>query len=221
MNPKNILLVEGEADRGFFEALCKSWQLLGLGIKILTPRDSGRWKNTKQAAFAALEATYLQQLEDGQIERLAIVIDADSIPDGGGFENTVVQLAQKLNPKGYALSGSGPGLVFSHNDGLHDIGVWVMPNNAAEGMLEDWILQNLHPQECGLMQHVRSSIDTIPRGPKFKPLHRSKAEVATWLAWQTDPDHGLWQAVEHRLLDEDGPQLQALRAWLLRIFPAH
>ena len=27
MSHKNILLVEGEADRAFFEALCQRWQL--------------------------------------------------------------------------------------------------------------------------------------------------------------------------------------------------
>lgn len=220
MKPKNILLVEGESDRGFFEAMCKSWELIGLDIKVMTPRDAGRRKNTKQAALAALEQTYLQQLEDGQIERLALVIDADAVVDGGGFDNTLVQLTQKLSPKGYALQPhSGPGLVFYHNDGLNDIGAWVMPDNAAEGMLEDWILHNLHPQELDMMRHVRLSIDAIPGGIRFKSLHRRKAEVATWLAWQENPDHGLWQVAEADLLDESAPLLSGFKDWLGRVFP--
>ena len=223
MSQKNVLLVEGEADRGFFEALCKNWKLSVLAIDVCTPRDAGHDRDSKQAALAVLSSAYLNQLTDGQIERLAIVIDADQVSDGGGFDNTLGKLQQQLNPAGYVLrtnSGSG-GLLFGHNDGLNDIGAWVMPNNADEGMLENWIQLNLHPGEAALMQHAKSSIDQIPGGPKFKPLRRSKAEVATWLAWQSEPDHGLWQAAKPDLLDNAAPQLQALKTWLMRVFPAN
>jgi heme-degrading monooxygenase HmoA len=70
------------------------------------------------------------------------------------------------------------------------------------------------------MQHAKTSIDQIPGVPKFKLLRRSKAEVATWLAWQSEPDHGLWQAAKLDLLNEAAPQLQALKTWLMRLFPA-
>lgn len=54
MSHKNILLVEGEADRAFFEALCQRWQL-PVQVKVSTPRDAGHTKDTKQAAFAVLK----------------------------------------------------------------------------------------------------------------------------------------------------------------------
>jgi hypothetical protein len=222
MNPKNILLVEGDADRGFFEALCENLQL-AVQVKVCTPRDAGHLKDSKQAALAVLETTYLRDLADGHIERIAIVMDADQDANGGGFARTFAQLTQRLSPAGYQLraeSGSG-GFLFGHDDGLNDLGAWLMPNNADDGMLEDWIQLNLHPQEAALMQHAKNSIDQIPGGPKFKPLRRSKAEVATWLAWQSEPDHGLWQAAKPDLLDDAAPQLQALKTWLMRVFPAN
>lgn len=221
MSQENILLVEGETDRGFFEALCKSLQL-AVKVDVTTPRDAGHIKNSKQAAFAVLETTYLPQLYDGQLKRLAIVIDADQDVNGEGFARTLKRLTDRLIPAGYQLrleSGSS-GFLFSHSDGLKDLGAWLMPNNADDGMLEDWIQLNLHPQEAALMQHAKASIDKIPGGTKFKPLRRSKAEVATWLAWQTDPDHGLWQALKPGLLNESAPQLQTLKAWLMSVFPA-
>ncbi len=223
MNPKNILLVEGDSDRGFFEALCKIWGVSVQPIAVHTPRDAGHVKDTKQAAFDVLEKTYLPQLADGQIERLAIAVDADQHANGGGFARTRDQLTQRLTLAGYQLraeSGSG-GFLFGHDDGLNDLGAWLMPNNADDGMLEDWIQLNLHPQEAALMQHAKNSIDQIPGGPKFKPLRRSKAEVATWLAWQSEPDHGLWQAAKPDLLEDAAPQLQALKTWLMRVFPAN
>lgn len=220
MTPKNILLVEGEADRAFFEELCERFNLT-VNVRVTTPRDAGHAKDTKQAALSVLTTPYLSQLADGQIERLAIAMDADRVADGGGFERTLTQLSQRLNPAGYALrtDAESGGLLFAHNDGLNDIGAWIMPNNADEGALEHWIQTNLHPDESALMQHAKASIDHIPGGPKFKPLRRSKAEVATWLAWQADPDHGLWQAVKPGLLDESAPQFQALKAWLMQVFP--
>ena len=222
MSTHNVLLVEGESDRGFFEELCKRWQL-PVQVKVSTPRDAGHARDTKQAAFDVLKISYLPQLADGQIERLAIAIDTDQHANGGGFARTLDQLTQRLTPAGYqqrAGSGAG-GFLFSHSDGLNDLGAWLMPNNADDGMLEDWIQLNLHPGEAILMRHVRDSIDQIPGGPKFKPLRRSKAEVATWLAWQAEPDHGLWQAAKPDLLDDTAPQLQALKTWLMRVFPSN
>lgn len=222
MSQKNVLLVEGEADRAFFEALCSAWRLWVVPVNVCTPRDAGHTLDTKQGVFSVLNTTYLNQLADGQIERLAMVIDADRTADGGGFESTLAQLSQRLNPAGYALrANAGPGgLLFAHNDGLNDLGAWIMPDNADEGALEHWIQINLHPNEGALMQHARASIDQIPNGPKFKQIRRAKAEVATWLAWQTEPDHGLWQAVKPGLLNESAPQFQALKTWLQKVFAA-
>jgi hypothetical protein len=98
--------------------------------------------------------------------------------------------------------------------------LWVMPNNADEGMLEDWIKQCRHPGEGALYQHAGDSIDTIPGYPKFKPLYRTKAEVATWLAWQEKPGHGLYQAVKPELLDSNSPLYAGLHAWLKHVFVA-
>ena len=54
MSAHNVLLVEGESDRGFFEELCKRWQL-PVQVKVSTPRDAGHARDTKQAAFDVLE----------------------------------------------------------------------------------------------------------------------------------------------------------------------
>lgn len=221
MNHKNILLVEGQADKSFFVELCKHLKLT-VHVDVFTPRDAGHTHDTKQAAFSIL-TNYLRQLADGQTERLAIVVDADKAVDGGGFENTLTQLNQHINIEGYALRASTTpnGLLFAHNDGLNDIGAWIMPNNADEGALEHWIQSNLHPSESALMMHAQASINQIPGGPKFKDIRRVKAEVATWLAWQEAPDHGLWQAVKPGLLNEAAPQMQALKTWLETVFPSH
>ena len=220
MSTKKILLVEGEADRGFFEALCR---MLGISVdvRVATPKDSGGAHNTKAGVLNHLTSALLPQLHDGQLERIGVVVDADRSMHGSGFTATLQRFTDALAQGGYQPNSAAlSGLVFTHQDGLADLGLWIMPNNADEGMLEDWIKQCVHPGEASLYQHGEASIDAIPDGPKFQPWHRSKAEVATWLAWQKKPEHGLYNAVQFELLNSDALLFKALQAWLVRVFEA-
>ena len=65
-----------------------------------------------------------------------------------------------------------------------------------------------------------SAVQALPEPPKFSPLQRSKAEVATWLAWQKRPGHGLDSAVREGLLDTGSHGYLQLVAWLNQIFRA-
>ena len=218
MSTKNILLVEGEADRGFFEALCR---MLGISVsvRVATPKDTGGSHNTKAGVLSHLTKVLLPQLQDGQLERIGVVVDADRLVHGSGFAATLQGFTDALAGGGYQPdSATTSGLVFTHADGLADLGLWIMPNNADEGMLEDWIKQCLHPREAGLYQHGEASIDTIPGGPKFQSWHRTKAEVATWLAWQKKPEHGLYNAAQSDLLNIDAPLFKELQVWLTHVF---
>lgn len=223
MSSKNILLVEGEADRSFFEVICRQLSI-DASIHVAAPKDliaSQVTKNTKEGVFSLLPEL-LKQLEDGTTEKLAVVVDADSMVNGGGFQKACDRVGRIVKPAGFDLvtSRSAAGLVFENSDGFADLGLWVMPNNADEGMLEDWIKQCLHPGEDALYQHAGTSIDAIPGGPKFKPLHRTKAEVATWLAWQEKPGHGLYNAASPDLLNTSAPLFVDMHAWLQHVFAA-
>ena len=109
------------------------------------------------------------------------------------------------------------GVLFQHDDGLADFGLWVMPNNRDEGMLEDWIKHCIHPDENDLFAHAGTVVDTLPQ-TKFKPIHISKAEVATWLAWQKKPGHGLYHSVEENLIDTNSVLFKELSDWLNHIY---
>lgn len=213
----NILVVEGESDQRFFEQLCK---MLGLHttVKVAPPRalQAGAY-NTKQGVFNYLP-TLLRQLDDGELTRLGVAVDADS-PPNGGFPATQALANRSFAPFGYTLKATQTaGLVYEHHDGLADVGVWVMPDNQTPGILEDWAQQCLSPQERTLFDHARSAVQTLPEPPRFRPLQRSKAEVATWLAWQTQPGHGLDRAVAENRFDTASHGYQQLTAWLDQIF---
>lgn len=218
MSSKNILLVEGEADRAFFELICKKLALDAF-VRVAAPKDLTGSHNTKEGVFNCLP-TELKNLGDGQTTRLAVVLDADS-ESNGGFQATLDRMGKIVAPFGYLVSGSSAGgSIYQNNDGLADFGLWVMPNNAQEGMLEDWVKSCMHSDEQTLFTHAVSAIDALPAPPKFNTIHRSKAEVATWLAWQKRPGHGLYRVVEDDLIDTGSPLYLELSAWLKQVFPA-
>lgn len=213
-----LLLVEGEADRAFFEQICRVLEL-DTSVTVAPPKGLAGTHNTKEGVFNHLPVL-LAQLADGQITRLAVVVDADSAANGGGYEQAINRVGSIVAPYGFAPAAhTAGGIVFQHGDGLADFGLWVMPNNADEGMLEDWIKQSIHPDEQGLFAHAETVVAALPQPPKFKPIHRSKAEVATWLAWQKQPGHGTYRAVEDGLIDIKSIDYQNLIAWLGHVFP--
>ena len=219
MSSKNILLVEGEADQGFFKELCGMLGIPADVVRVAAPKNDGGSHNGKAGVLSHLTSALLPQLQDGQLERIGVVVDADRVMHGSGFAATLQRFTDTLAQAGYQPNpAAASGLVFKHQDGLADLGLWIMPNNADEGMLEDWIKHCLHPAETGLYQHGEKSIDAIPGGPKFQPWHRTKAEVATWLAWQKKPEHGLYNAVQSDLLNTDAPLFKELQAWLVQVF---
>ena len=211
-----ILLVEGDADRSFLEEICKT---LGLdaSVKVALPKDSGRFHNGKEGVFNILPI-WLNQLGDATVTRLAVIVDADSEDDGGGYNRAIDRVTEIVKPYGFTLA-SNPvgGILFQHDYGLADFGLWVMPNNRDEGMLEDWIKSCVHSNENKLFTHAQEVVDTLPL-TKFKPIHISKAEVATWLAWQKKPGHGLYLAVEDQLIDMNSELFLELKVWLTHIY---
>lgn len=211
-----ILLVEGEADRAFFELICRK---IGLGntVNVAPPKDLAGTHNTREGVFNHLPLL-LEQLNDGTVTRLAVVVDADS-PPNGGFEPTRNRVTGIVAPFGYGLPGNTRGgLCYAHSDGLADFGLWIMPNNGSVGMLEDWIKQCVHVDEKALLSHAEGVVAALPSPPKFQPIHVSKAEVATWLAWQKRPGHGLYSAVTDDLIDTQSPGYLELAGWLRHLF---
>lgn len=211
-----ILLVEGESDRAFFELICRSIGLQN-SVTVAAPKGLAGTFNTKEGVIKYLP-TLLKQLGDGSVVRLGVVVDADS-PPNGGFAQVLDRISDIVQLQGFQpVVAAANGLIFRSDDGLADFGLWVMPENASNGMLEDWIKQCLHSDEQVLFGHAVAVVGSLPSPPKFSPTSRSKAEVATWLAWQKQPGHGLYRAVQDGLIDTANPQYVALVAWLAHVF---
>jgi len=217
-NSKKILLVEGETDKSFFEEICKKLYL-NTTVQVAPPRDLGGTHNNKEGVLNHLEIL-LPQLEDGQLKNIAVIVDADYIKHGSGHQKTVERVSNILEPFGFTLqniTSNQKGLLFKHSDGLENFGLWVMPNNNHEGMLEDWIVDCIKNTENSLFQQATTAVQQLSP-PKFKSHLQTKAEVATWLAWQKTPGHGLKSVMNESLLDENSPPYIGLSDWLKSIF---
>lgn len=111
-------------------------------------------------------------------------------------------------------------------EGLHRVhslgtrfGVWIMPDNRFEGMLED-LLVRLVPDDAGaLYEMARNRVATArSHDAPFKDVHERKAEMYTWLAWQDPPGLRLHEAVKHRVLDPTRPESRPFVDWFRRLF---
>jgi len=139
LESKQILLVEGDSDKSFFEKICKNLSL-DATVKVTPPKDIGGTHNSKSGVLNQIPIL-LPQLNDGQKTNIAAIVDADYVSTHGlGCERTIEQIAKILNDFDFQLKTNIPnenGLYFENSDGLSDFGLWVMPDNKQEGMLED------------------------------------------------------------------------------------
>lgn len=219
ISSNHILLVEGPGDRGVFEQICNSLQL-NPEIQVGTPKDNQGTRNGKPGVFNRLPIL-LKKITDGELVSLAVVMDADYVQYNEDYQKTIEKFTEIVTPYGFNLvqrvENQSNGLVFENSDGLADLGLWIMPNNRDEGMLEDFIKPCVSTTEQPLFNHAVQVVQAVPN-KKFKDHHYSKAEVATWLAWQIKPGQGLYSAVKDNLLDTDHPLFQELAQWLKNIF---
>lgn len=99
------------------------------------------------------------------------------------------------------------------------IGVWMMPNNNLNGMLEDFMIE-LIPDNDNLLLKVNDVLKDIECSGqnKYNPIHRSKAKIHTWLAWQESPGTPLGLAITKQYLETNPPVCQKLITWLNKLF---
>lgn len=218
MADRRLLLVEGISDQSLFNEFCRVHDFHA-DVKVVHPRDLGQRHNSKQGVVCHLDVL-LPQMADGQLERLGLVLDADLQAHGGGFASTEALVTRTVRAHGYTTAPdalAAGGLVYRHNDGLPDVGLWVMPNNRDDGAVEAWIRLSLIATEQALAQHATAVVAALPV-QKFRPAGRDKAEVATWLAWQFKPGAGLYYSIQGGLLDRAAPLYEGFLAWMARMF---
>ena len=213
---QKILLVEGSADKDFYSAALRQSGVVG--VDVMPPMEIGARADGVMNAIDLLPAL-IKQLNDGSLRRLALVVDADHPRDGRGFVNTYTRVAGVISAAGYVIVNPYPDnrqrFVFSHRDGLPDFYLWVMPDQGADGMLEDFLATAVKPQ--GQSAIYQAAIDAVAQlvQPLFDVVrHAGRARIYTWLAWQRMPGKSLASCIGDSLLTFDAGLFAEFRAWL-------
>lgn len=148
---------------------------------------------------------------------LGIIVDAD-IHAAGRWQ----RIRQILVDEGYEnLPETCPdsGLIVSTNDILPRFGLWIMPNNREEGIIESFIRQLIHEKDQ--LQPEIDFVLNLLQAKKlrlFTDVHRPKAFIRTWLAWQERPEMSFGVAVSKILLATDAELCQRFVNWLNQLF---
>jgi hypothetical protein len=97
------------------------------------------------------------------------------------------------------------------------LGVWLMPDNASEGMIETFAAC-LVPPDNACWEYARDIVQGLPEHVRqFSPDRAAdKALLHTWLAWQEEPGCRTGAAVTRHLLRSDRPAALGFVAWVER-----
>ena len=155
------------------------------------------------------------EFKESGLEALGIVVDAD-----GDAAARWDELRTSLGRDFAGLPDEIPaeGLRVVHA-GKPRFGVWIMPDNRSEGMLEDLLVRLIPSDSAALYEMARECVgEARSNHAPFRDVHERKAEVYTWLAWQDPPGLRLHEAVNHRVLDPTRPESSRFVTWFRDLY---
>lgn len=159
------------------------------------------------------------RLASSELERLAVVVDANDKGPGAGWDAIRQRLAAAGHdgvPKAHSPEGTivelslRPGTPRSVR-----FGVWIMPDNRSLGMLEDFFA-GLIREDDEMIPFVDRFLGSIPTDQRrFVPAHQPKARVHSWLAVSERPGRPMGQAIKaDRQLDANSPAVEPFLKWI-------
>jgi len=196
------LLVEGKDDQHVVWALCEKFQI--------------------EEVFDVIDCEGIHNLlnqlpvriKQSGIQAIGIVIDADA-----DISTRWRTLSSLLSSLGYTVPIVIPdeGLIVSYNEII--LGVWIMPNNSLNGMIENF-MQFLVPDDDQLLDIANNSLNQIEGDGlnKYNIIHKSKALIHTWLAWQEDPGTPMGLSITKRYLTTDAEICNIFMEWIKAVF---
>jgi hypothetical protein len=210
-HPNALLLVEGKNDFHVIHALCKQFDI-----------PIRNKENSKGGVFSVVDCESIDKLLPQihvrfktSIKTMGIIVDADN-----DIKNRWVSLQNIIQKEGFNVPTQLPkeGLILENMDG-NKIGIWIMPNNEVNGIVEDFITF-LVPTNDPLLPVVESTLSHIENKQwnNYSLTHKAKAKIHTWLAWQEIPGIPMGLAITSKYLNTDEDICNRLINWLQTLF---
>lgn len=208
---KKILLVEGKQDRFVIPELIESngihWGTRNSPIVFI--RDYDGYQNLIDPDVISTE------LQASGLSALGIMIDADDNP-AGRWQSVRNASLESIPDLPDTLPEDG--LIHTTPRGIR-FGVWIMPDNKMEGMLETFLSYML-PIDNELLWQFAQAVthEAKDKGAIFTSSHLDKANIYTWLAWQNPPGRQLHQAIMERIFHPNHPKAQRFVNWFKNLY---
>lgn len=197
------LLVEGNDDQHVIWALCEKFTVT---------------ENFDVIDCEGITKLYEQlpvRFKQAQVNTIGLIIDADS-----EIKDRWKSISALLSLQGFTIPQEIPieGLILKNNSDFK-IGVWIMPNNNENGMLEDFI-SFLVPKEDKILPIVNDTLTNIENQGlnQYSLIHKSKATIHAWLSLQSDPGTPMGLGITKRYLTTDEETCLKLVNWLKELY---
>ncbi|MHB1287440.1 MAG: DUF3226 domain-containing protein [Leptospirales bacterium] len=98
-------------------------------------------------------------------------------------------------------------------------GVWIMPDNKSQGMIETFCHALVPDDAKPLWSFARDCVKGAQsQGAPFKDIHFDKSHIHTWLAWQDPPGERMGIAFTKKFLDHESPSAMNFVNWFRNLF---
>lgn len=198
-----VLLAEGKNDCHLIVSLCNHYHI---------PEDFGLHEcGSDELVIRKLSALIAGSEE---VETIGVVVDADN----PGIDGKWSALRARLQSAGYDVPvRPNKGGTIIQADGKPLVGIWLMPDNDVDGMLEDFCKKLASPEAIAFAEECAGRA----RDSGFSNYienHTSKAALHTYLAWQNEPGMPMGKAVTAKALDPKYPLAKNFCDFLLNLF---
>lgn len=168
------------------------------------------------------------ELKESDLTHLGIIVDADDNDNELLDENNKpIKRWQSLRNACLSAIPDLPeilpptGLIHSVPNDIKIIkfGIWIMPDNHNKGMLEDFLAYLVPDESDHLWQFAKNQAQQAKNhGATFKDVHKAKADIYTWLAWQDEPGRQLHEAIKELILNATHPKSHDFVNWFKRLY---
>lgn len=196
------LLVEGNDDKHVISAICNQHAI---------PQT---FEIVDCKGIDSLIVQIPIRFKESGIDTVGIIIDADT--DLNARWQSIREILRKSN---FVAPDDLPETGLILNNETQKVGIWIMPNNNTNGMLEDFI-SFLIPDDDKLLPIAQSTLETIESKQlnQYSSIHKSKALIHSWLAWQENPGTPMGLSITKRYLTTHKAACQNLVNWLTILF---
>jgi hypothetical protein len=220
---KQLLIVEGKEDAIVIGTLTKNKELFVIEFpprkeKTHLPKIQGRNYEGVSTLLDHLETDLAVDIKAGY-SNIAIVLDADTNIQSQW--EAVKNRLLKLNFDVPEHPNTDGVLALHKTDDTIKVGIWIMPDNRLNGMLEDFVKMLVPANDLmiekatKIVNEIKEELDETTR---FRDVHLAKAEIHTWLAWQENPGSPMGQAITKKYLNTDNEVCVRFLNWLTSIY---